>query len=93
MLTVIAYDIVDDRRRDAVSTLLADHGRRVNYSVFECDLTTEEYEHIQAHLARLIDHREDRIVLYRLCEGCRARTSAMGRAVTDEGQHQGVVMV
>jgi RNA-directed DNA polymerase len=33
MLTVIAYDIADDRCRDEVSTILADHGRRVNYWV------------------------------------------------------------
>ena len=93
MLTVIAYDIVDDRRREAVSTLLADHGRRVNYSVFECDLEGKEFEHLQAHLARLIDHRQDRIVLYRLCEGCRARKSAIGCAATDDGWHQSVVIV
>ena len=31
MLTVIAYDIVSDRRREAVSTLLEEHGLRVNY--------------------------------------------------------------
>jgi CRISPR-associated protein Cas2 len=91
MLTVIAYDITDDRRRDAVSTLLADHGRRVNYSVFECDLEGEEFEQLQEQLAQRIDHRQDHIILYRLCEGCRPRTAAMGR--TDEGESQGIIMV
>ena len=92
MLTVIAYDIADDRRRDAVSTLLADYGRRVNYSVFECDLTTEEYKHIQTHLARLIDQRQDRIVLYRLCEGCRPRKTTLGIILQENGG-KGIVIV
>jgi CRISPR-associated protein Cas2 len=92
MLTVIAYDIVDDRRRDAVSTLLTDYGRRVNYSVFECALAGEEFEHLRAQLSRLINAREDRIVLYRLCENCRLRRSAIGRPLADEAG-QGVVIV
>jgi len=92
MLTVIAYDIVDDRRREAVSTLLEDHGLRVNYSVFECELAGEEFARLHTHLSRLIDTREDRIVLYRLCEGCRPRRSALDRAATDEGR-QGIVIV
>jgi CRISPR-associated protein Cas2 len=92
MLTVIAYDIVDDRRRDAVSTLLADHGRRVNYSVFECELDGQEVEDLSAQLSRLINAREDRIVLYRLCEHCRPRKAALGLPWADEAR-PGVVIV
>jgi CRISPR-associated protein Cas2 len=92
MLTVIAYDIVDYRRRDAVSTLLADYGQRVNYSVFECELAGQEFEGLHARLSRLINTREDRIVLYRLCENCRPRKSAMGRSWTDEAR-PGIVIV
>ncbi len=43
MLTVIAYDIAEDRRRTQVSTLLEDYGVRVNYSVFECELSAAEF--------------------------------------------------
>jgi CRISPR-associated protein Cas2 len=92
MLTVIAYDIADDCRRDAVSTLLADHGRRVNYSVFECELEGEEFARLCQQLSQCINNREDRIVLYRLCESCRARQSALGNAGTDDSQ-RGVVIV
>jgi len=92
MLTVIAYDVTDDRRRERVSTLLADHGRRVNYSVFECELEAEEFTQLQGQLARLIDQREDRVVLYRLCAGCRDRKAALGLPFQDSGA-QGVVIV
>ena len=92
MLTVIAYDVTDDRRRERVSTLLADYGRRVNYSVFECELEAEEFTQLQAQLARLIDQREDRVILYRLCADCRDRKSALGLPLQDSGA-QGVVIV
>jgi len=48
MLTVIAYDITDDRRRERVSTFLEDYGLRVNYSVFECELEGEEFAQVWA---------------------------------------------
>ena len=92
MLTVIAYDIADDRRRDHVSTLLADHGMRVNYSVFECELEGEEFDTLQEQLSRLIDAKKDHIIFYRLCEGCRPRTSEIGLQIKG-GDGQGVVIV
>lgn len=92
MLTVIAYDIADDRRRDAVSTALADLGRRVNYSVFECELDRQEFEALRDLLSQLINTREDRVIFYRLCEDCRPRRSAIGLAANDHGSTD-VVMV
>ena len=92
MLTVIAYDVTDDRRRARVSTLLEDYGLRVNYSVFECELDGKEFAQLQEQLARLIDDREDRVVFYRLCAGCRGRKSALGLPFQDRGE-QGVVIV
>ena len=80
MLTVIAYDVTDDRRRERVSTLLEDYGLRVNYSVFECELESKEFTQLQAQLARLIDAQEDRVVFYRLCAGCRDRKSRLNPA-------------
>ena len=78
MLTVIAYDVTDDRRREKVSTLLEDHGVRVNYSVFECELERDEFEQLQEQLAELIDDREDRILCYRLCDSCRVKRTTIG---------------
>ena len=92
MLTVIAYDVTDNRRRERVSTLLEDYGWRVNYSVFECELDGKEFVQLQTELARLINDREDRVVFYRLCESCRGRKSALGLPFQDRGK-QGVVIV
>ena len=92
MLTVIAYDIADDRRRDAVSTMLADHGQRVNYSVFECELDRPAFETLRAQLSKTIKAGEDRVLFYRLCEECRTRASTLGRSSNDHG-HSGVVII
>lgn len=92
MLTVIAYDIADDRRRTRIGTLLEDYGTRVNYSVFECELEHEEFVQLQGQLAELIDAHQDRIVFYRLCENCRVRRSAMG-VLEKEAEKKGIIIV
>ncbi len=38
MVVVVAYDIVDDARREDVASLLSGHGPRVQLSVFECEV-------------------------------------------------------
>ena len=42
MFIVVAYDIIDDKRRNRVAKTMEDYGTRVQYSVFECVLE-EEY--------------------------------------------------
>ncbi len=46
-LWVVAYDITDDRKRAAVRRILSDHGKRVQYSVFECWLDDEGEDHVR----------------------------------------------
>ncbi|MCA1676888.1 MAG: CRISPR-associated endonuclease Cas2 [Actinobacteria bacterium] len=38
MVVVVAYDIVDDGRREDVASLLSGYGPRVQLSVFECQV-------------------------------------------------------
>jgi len=38
VVCVVSYDIVDDKRRTKLAKKLCDFGKRVQYSVFECDL-------------------------------------------------------
>src|SRR6266496_4283053 len=38
MLYLVSYDVSDDNRRRRVMEALKDYGRRVQYSVFECNL-------------------------------------------------------
>ena len=64
---LIAYDIADDERRTAISDLLAGHGARVQYSVFEITLPTKkDIGHLRRRLRGLIDCDEDQVRLYPL---------------------------
>jgi len=78
MRYVIAYDIADDRRRHQVAKFLEGWGRRVQESVFECDLSTEELEEVVSHLKALMNASEDRCHLYRICGECAPRRRALG---------------
>ena len=69
---VIAYDVVDDRKRNRVAKALERLGQRVNLSVFECALTPRGFSGLRKKIAGLIDKRTDTVIYYPLCLDCRA---------------------
>jgi CRISPR-associated protein Cas2 len=73
---VVAYDVVKDRRREKVMNTLKNFGLRVQYSVFECELTTGKLEELRERLRTLIDPRRDRLHIYPLCDACWSRLTA-----------------
>jgi len=75
---LITYDIVEDRTRRKVSKILEDYGQRVQYSVFECDITQEELKTIIAKLKRIINPDEDNIKFYNLCANCECKVHSLG---------------
>ncbi len=78
MRYVIAYDIPDDQRRNRVSKFLEGWGRRVQKSVFECELSPTELKEVIHHLKELMEVSEDRCHLYRLCGDCVAYRRTLG---------------
>ena len=70
MLFVIAYDIVNDKRRNKVSHLLEKYGLRVNFSVFECIFTEAQLSSIQREIGTLIVTKEDTVIYYPCCMNC-----------------------
>lgn len=67
---VIAYDIMDDRRRNRVVKVIERYGTRVNYSVFECMFTNVQFKHTQEKIAKLIKFKEDSVIYYPICVDC-----------------------
>lgn len=63
-LTVVCYDIADDKRRRAVVRVLEGYGIRVQESVFECWLEPDERRSLAGDLNRCIDSECDRVGLY-----------------------------
>lgn len=64
MFTVISYDIVSDRRRTKVHKFLQGYGTRVQYSVFECDLTRTQLATVQRELRKQVDRTTDSVRFY-----------------------------
>lgn len=77
---VISYDVTDDKRRTKILKTLEGHGRRVQYSVFECDLRPDVLEKLVRRLEKLIDAGQDDVRIYPLCENCLGKVQMLGRA-------------
>lgn len=78
-LTLISYDIPDDKRRLKVANCLEDFGDRVQYSVFEARLSIEETQELCERLIQRIDPQEDSIRIYRVCGNCEGRIQILGK--------------
>ena len=84
MFIVVAYDVVDDRRRAQLCHRLKSFGTRVQYSVFECLLTPRDFARLHTVVAGIIKPGQDQVRYYRLCDACRQRVQAVGDTVTRE---------
>ncbi len=60
----IAYDIADDRNRNKVAKTLERYGKRVQYSVFECELAPAELARLKRELAPHVDEETDSVRFY-----------------------------
>ncbi len=78
MFTIISYDVVEDKRRTKVAKLLEGYGKRVQYSVFECDLSQQELLTVGRELRGLIDLNTDSVRCYRLDEAAVRRIAIYG---------------
>ncbi|WP_236056817.1 CRISPR-associated endonuclease Cas2 [Mycobacterium sp. SM1] len=58
----MAYDVGDPKRLRRVCSLMEDHGERLQYSVFLCDLTIAELAELEAAVAAVMDLVEDSVV-------------------------------
>lgn len=75
---LIAYDIVEDKRRNRVANILKDFGARLQKSVFECRARPETLEDIRRKLVAEIDGKTDSVLIVPLCRACAGRRIALG---------------
>ena len=78
MRLVVAYDIVDDRRRTRFAKRLKDYVQRVQYSVFEGDTSERGELGIVRAIHEEIDMGEDSVRIYYLCKACAQSTRVFG---------------
>ena len=80
MKYIVTYDISNDKRRTKLSDLLGAYGDRVNYSVFEIELSESKRETLLAkiELQKLINKKYDSLRFYHLCENCVPKSFEIG---------------
>lgn len=80
MYLLISYDIQDDRTRTKVAKILTDYGTRIQFSVFECDISNKQFEELKAKINELIDQENDRVRFYQICKSCQKTAIISGVA-------------
>lgn len=78
-LYVISYDITETRVRNKISKILEGYGRRIQFSVFECELEEKIFSRLYERLLeQTIDSESDSIRIYRLCGKCTGEIMTIG---------------
>ena len=63
---IVCYDVADPKRLRRVFKVCKDFGQHLQFSVFECDLTTGEKLQFEEKLGAEIKREEDQILFIRL---------------------------
>lgn len=83
MLVLITYDVSTEtkagrRRLRNISKACMDYGQRVQYSVFECDISPAQWTELRARLVSIIDQKEDSLRFYMLGSNWKRRVEHVG---------------
>jgi CRISPR-associated protein Cas2 len=70
--------VVDDSNRTKLANKLLNYGQRVQYSVFECQLTNEKLAQMKKDIMEYIDIEEDSLRIYKLCQKCCKKMESIG---------------
>lgn len=91
MRVVVSYDISDDKRRRKVAEIMEGYGYRVQYSVFECDLSKKQMAEMKQALRPYVKSREmDSVRFYPLPADAVALIQVMGN---DQARSLGIIAV
>jgi CRISPR-associated protein Cas2 len=80
MRYLVCYDIADNSRRQRISELLLDYGKRVQESVFECLIEAPLADRMRERLQEVIDTESDSVFVFPLCDSCLSRSTNLGLA-------------
>jgi len=72
------YDISDPKRLIKVGKIMKDYGERVLKSVFECNISESRFQHMKKRIEDTIDHTEDSVRYYFVCEKCVGNVEVSG---------------
>lgn len=80
MIYVVSYDITSDKIRGKIAKLLEGYGVRIQYSVFECNLTEKRFRKLYSEVFKLTAEEESGSVrFYTLCANCEKKVVTIGK--------------
>lgn len=76
---LITYDISSDRLRNKMARLLLNYGKRVQFSVFECDIDLKNYKKLYGEMVKLtLDKEEVNVRIYILDKNAKEHIQTIG---------------
>ena len=76
---LISYDITNTKIRTKIAKTLEGYGRRVQYSVFECEISSKMFSELYQKLMKLMEkEKEGNIRIYQICANCREKLMTIG---------------
>ncbi len=92
---VISYDIEKNKVRNKIAKELENYGRRVQYSVFECDISDAKCRELYRKLTKLMKEEETgNIRFYNICKNCEKKIATIGIAPKkQETGEDGVIII
>ena len=82
MHLIVAYDIRNPRRLTKVANIIGDYGERIQYSVFEMEISQECFAQLVKRVADVLDKDVDGVKYFEICERCLAAIVRLGRHTT-----------
>lgn len=79
MHLVAAYDISDPRRLTKVAGIMKDYGERIQYSVFEMEISSDRFTQLVRRVSAVLDPDADGVKYFEICERCLAAAIRLGR--------------
>lgn len=94
MRYVISYDIESDRTRRKLAKLLEGYGVRIQYSVFECNLTDKRFQKLYKEIFQLNSGKSDGSVrFYSICKNCEDKIVTIGKPLNELKMLQSEVII
>lgn len=92
---VVSYDIENDKLRNQIAKTLLGYGKRVQYSVFECNITEKRMRELYQRLSELMTEEENgNIRFYPICKNCEVKIATIGvRDVDSSYAEDGVIII
>lgn len=79
MIYFISYDITNQKRLRKTAKILENFGIRIQFSFFECEMQKEQLEDLKTQLLKIMNQKEDSLLIYPICSDCAAKAISLGK--------------